>query len=209
MIPEERYRQGDVIQRVFQTPRGNDTITYYPFTTFSSIFRDDLKNSPLAQLFKEAFLGDHPNLEHSCSSYKNESMPKYKVVDCHNDNEEIRQLALDAPWRGMGRKQHDILQDYFFNHDEHTIAYEIPVYGKELNLSGHIDLIRLKDNKIQIVDFKPDKSRNPQKFANQLYNYLVLLKGQLEHLMKQTYRDDLFELIYFDDIETKKIEFIT
>lgn len=208
MKPEERYRQGDVIQRILTTPRG-DTITTYPFTTFSSIFSEDMKMSPLAKYLSKMFIGERVSLENSCSSWKNPDMPRFKVVDAHDDNPEIKDMALDAPWRGMGREQHPIMQEYMFNNDEHTIAYEVPVFSNNLNLSGHIDLIRLKDNKIQIVDFKPDKQRKPEKFAAQLYNYYALLKSSIEHEMKQTYRDDLFELIYFDDIETKKIDFIS
>ena len=58
------------------------------------------------------------------------------------------------------------------DHDELTIAAEIPIYSFFDNVSGHIDLIRFKDGKIEIWDFKNYRNYN---VGSQLYWYRKLL----------------------------------
>ena len=79
--------------------------------------------------------------------------------------------------------------------DNDTIAIEVPVYLKpeELSkqeqnnyginlsgpLSGHIDIIQIRWNKIQILDYKPNATRNDQAAIDQLFLYSLVLSKQI------------------------------
>ncbi len=60
-----------------------------------------------------------------------------------------------------------------------TVAVEVPVYltesesGYNKPLTGHIDLIQVRSNRIHILDYKPDQSGN---VINQLSLYAKCLK---------------------------------
>jgi len=64
-------------------------------------------------------------------------------------------------------ERHSSVESYFLINDSATIATEIPVYltPKEANsfnipiprtLTGHIDILQVRSNKIHILDYKPD-----------------------------------------------------
>jgi len=60
--------------------------------------------------------------------------------------------------------------------DSSTIAVEVPVWLWEKNLnsgiSGHIDVLQIRQGKIFILDFKPEAGReDEQKVASQLFWY--------------------------------------
>jgi len=63
--------------------------------------------------------------------------------------------------------------------DSATVAVEVPVYlTKEESefpktLAGHIDIIQVRNNKIHILDYKPDREGNA---VNQLQLYAMCLK---------------------------------
>ncbi|MHA1935178.1 MAG: hypothetical protein ACW97A_07840 [Candidatus Thorarchaeota archaeon] len=52
------------------------------------------------------------------------------------------------------RADHGILTD-FLSDDPCTIAIEVPVWSDRYKLSGHIDLIRVLDDIVQVCDYKP------------------------------------------------------
>lgn len=49
---------------------------------------------------------------------------------------------------------HSIVKEFLLN-DYATIAIEVPVWSERYRLSGHIDLLRFVDSKIQVCDYKP------------------------------------------------------
>ncbi len=49
---------------------------------------------------------------------------------------------------------HSILTE-FIEHDQHTIAIEVPVWSERYHTTGHIDLIRWIDDTIHVCDYKP------------------------------------------------------
>ena len=63
--------------------------------------------------------------------------------------------------------------------DSATVAVEVPVYltesesGFKKPLTGHIDLIQVRSNRIHILDYKPDQSGN---VINKLQLYAKCLK---------------------------------
>ena len=74
-------------------------------------------------------------------------------------------------------ERHQKIEEFFLTNDSATIAVEVPVYltesGFKKPLTGHIDLIQVRSNRIHILDYKPDKSGN---VINQLQLYAKCLK---------------------------------
>ncbi|MBU2639727.1 MAG: PD-(D/E)XK nuclease family protein [Nanoarchaeota archaeon] len=92
---------------------------------------------------------------------------------------------------------HSKVQVFMLEHDSSSIACEVPLwlkhnelktYQKLFNstepLTGHIDILRVQDNKIWILDYKPNAQKE-QYAATQIYFYALMLsvrtKIPLEH----------------------------
>lgn len=60
--------------------------------------------------------------------------------------------------------------------DTATIAAEIPVYIKKNHqtITGHIDILQIRYNKLHILDFKPEKTSKKEAIT-QLYHYASAL----------------------------------
>jgi ATP-dependent exoDNAse (exonuclease V) beta subunit len=65
------------------------------------------------------------------------------------------------------RKRHRVIEDFFLINDSATVAVEIPVFltPKEAKshgisipktLTGHIDILQVRRNRIHILDYKPE-----------------------------------------------------
>jgi hypothetical protein len=78
-------------------------------------------------------------------------------------------------------ERHQKVEEFFLTNDSATVAVEVPVYlteaesGFKKTLTGHIDLIQVRSNRIHIMDYKPDQSGN---VVNQLQLYAKCLKKQ-------------------------------
>ena len=76
-------------------------------------------------------------------------------------------------------ERHQKVEEFFLVNDSATVATEVPVYltesesGFEKPLTGHIDLIQVRGNKVHILDYKPEKGEN---VAAQLFLYAKCLK---------------------------------
>jgi transposase-like protein len=63
-------------------------------------------------------------------------------------------------------ERHQKVEEFFLTNDSATVAIEIPVYltksesGYRKPLTGHIDLVQVRSNRIHIRDYKPDRSGN-------------------------------------------------
>jgi hypothetical protein len=82
------------------------------------------------------------------------------------------------------KSRHENLQQWFLLNDPHAIVAELPVWMDEIEskehlelcypLTGHIDLLRYHDSKVEIWDYKPNAKR--EKWAKtQVYFYALLL----------------------------------
>jgi len=81
-----------------------------------------------------------------------------------NNAQELAKLALLLT--DKNNQRHDAVENFMLHNDTATVAVEVPVYllpnevpelRLEEPLSGHIDLLQVRWNKIHILDFKPDK----------------------------------------------------
>ena len=115
---------------------------------------------------------------------------KLNNLKIHNiKGHEISDLARQALKLNKDRfkDQHQKVQVFLLENDDKTIAMEIPIwiYPQELNnifkifnskspLTGHIDALRIEDNKIWIWDYKPNAFE--EKYAaTQVYFYALML----------------------------------
>ena len=74
------------------------------------------------------------------------------------------------------RKRHGMVEDFMLINDTATVAVELPVWfwdkKMDVNISGHIDILQIRQNKIFVLDFKPNaSSENEEKVASQLFLY--------------------------------------
>jgi transposase-like protein len=76
-------------------------------------------------------------------------------------------------------ERHQKVEEFFLTNDSATVAVEVPVYltekesGFNKPLTGHIDLIQVRSNRVHVMDYKPDQSGN---VINQLQLYAKCLK---------------------------------
>jgi ATP-dependent exoDNAse (exonuclease V) beta subunit len=77
------------------------------------------------------------------------------------------------------KQRHEKVEEFFLTNDSATVAVEVPVYLTReeseypKTLTGHIDLIQVRNNKVHIMDYKPDREGNA---VNQLQLYAKCLK---------------------------------
>ena len=170
----------------------------YKFTTRHGVLEPNLKNSELValtfQYLRETFLNGTTYSEKGCSNPDVSLTGKFKQVK----DSQVCKMAARCGYEGQGTKMHDICQDYFMKYDPYTIALEVPVFDEER--SGFIDILRYKNGRLQIVDFKPKAHReNFQKVLTQLIRYRHLLCYQLgipESMVDCAYfdKDNLYQL---------------
>ncbi len=96
---------------------------------------------------------------------------------------EITKLALHTKTRS--ESTHEAVERFFLRNDSKTVCTELPVFLKnnETNmisldtpLTGHIDMIQVRSNKIYIMDYKKNL-RHPENHTSQL----LLYKEALHH----------------------------
>ncbi|MEI7615775.1 MAG: hypothetical protein WCJ54_03590 [Actinomycetota bacterium] len=95
-------------------------------------------------------------------------------------------------------KRHAAVENFMLINDSSTIACEVPVWFWEKNLnmsiSGHIDILQIRYNKIFILDFKPEAFKeNVQKVASQLFWYALGLSFRTSTALNN------FVCAWFDD----------
>jgi ATP-dependent exoDNAse (exonuclease V) beta subunit len=101
---------------------------------------------------------------------------------------------------------HSKVQVFMLEHDNNSIACEVPLWLKpeELEtyqqlfdskepLTGHIDIVRIEDNKIWILDYKPNAQK--EKYAaTQVYFYALMLSKRTKIPFEN------FRCGYFDNL---------
>jgi len=83
---------------------------------------------------------------------------KSQVIEELKAKGEIKELedhALTLYSRQLLSTAHPDVLTHLIRNDVQSIAIEVPVWSARLMLTGHIDLIRLENGTLQIVDYKP------------------------------------------------------
>lgn len=111
-------------------------------------------------------------IENRCSQIK--ISVKVKKETRYNNACRLADFALRSC--SINSQRHAAVENFMLVNDSSTVACEVPVWlwEKNLNLgiSGHIDLLQIRQGKIFILDFKPEAQReNDQEVASQLFWY--------------------------------------
>ena len=125
----------------------------------------------------------------------------------HNNAPKLAELAQTLA--KTNRERHQKVEDFFLINDTATIATEVPVYlypneltkseqkdyGIKLDepLSGHIDILQVRWNKIHILDYKPDAKKTDKQTADQLFLYALALSKRINTPISK------INSAYFDD----------
>lgn len=161
-----------IISRNFPKMRGDAKVDYV-FRTFEGIHAFSEKNSIFGKLcayLADIFDNGIPKIE-ECKSVS--ELPQLICSAEQRDNQ-IVELAKKANARGNGKSQHDIIQNYFLVNDEFAIATEIPVWDQDKNVLGHIDLLRVVGDIVELWDYKPN-AHLEKKAASQILRYRNML----------------------------------
>jgi hypothetical protein len=99
------------------------------------------------------------------------------------------------------KERHPAIQQFMLVNDSATIAVEVPVYlhpdeapdlGLTGVLTGHIDVLQIRGNRIWILDYKPD-ARREKTAKYQIYLYARALS------VRTSVPLSFFAMAYFDD----------
>lgn len=123
--------------------------------------------------------------------------------------------------RNRFNSNHERVQMFMLENDNKTIAMEVPVwllknefdsfksfFKSDKALTGHIDILRIEDNKIWIWDYKPRASE--QEYAStQIYFYALMLSkrtGILLDAIRCGYFDDRHAFVFKPDLKMLNIK---
>ena len=108
----------------------------------------------------------------------------YHILKPKQKNSIIPKLAkLAVATSQKPKSAHETVEHFFLINDSTTICSELPVFinPKEIDslnidipLTGHIDLIQIKYDKLFILDYKPNL-RHPEQYASQLQLYKIAI----------------------------------
>ena len=106
------------------------------------------------------------------------NLNEVKIIPKNNTAVKIANFVMQAV--ANNKMRHEVLQDFMLSNDTVTIASEVPIlmnsedvkhYKHELNfnipidlndeayITGHIDLIQIRNGSVHIMDFKPSASK--------------------------------------------------
>jgi hypothetical protein len=133
------------------------------------------------------------------------SVLKEKLLSHKHEVALLARMGLDSNYY---QDAHSNVQMFMLSYDQKTIAIETPIwllpeeleqykklFKEEKPLTGHIDIIRIENNKIWVWDFKPNAHR--EKYATtQTYFYALMLSKRTGIPLNE------FMCGYFDDKNT-------
>jgi len=99
-------------------------------------------------------------------------------------------------------ERHQKVEEFFLINDTATIATEVPVYlykneAEDLNLQnhlvGHMDIVQVRNNRIHILDYKPENNQSERTITNQLTLYAIALQKRTK------IKPEFFTCAYFND----------
>ncbi len=124
------------------------------------------------------------------SQYKLEKNLNTKTIKKQNYANILADLALSIT--PNNKKRHEILEKFMLINDTATIAIEVPVYlnFKGKLMTGHIDILQVRFNRIHILDFKPYINKDP---IPQLFLYAVALSRRTNTPLR------MFKCAYFNN----------
>ncbi len=163
----------------------------------------------------DLFLKQYPTLKHYLenietllpkdifnNSQRISQIAKIKNIKNNNQNIQLKtkqnyatklaEIALQIT--NNNTERHQIVENLMLKNDTATIAIEIPVYLNQGNstITGHIDILQIRYNKLHILDFKPEKI-NKEQTITQLCLYAEALSRITNTELKK------FKLAFFNN----------
>ncbi len=113
------------------------------------------------------------DIEKRCSTTK-DILADAHVFRCKDPSSKAARLALSSSARNSDR--HVCVENFMLLNDDSTMAVEVPVWLYEKNLgvsiSGHIDILQARRDKIYVLDYKPGAAKLKQEgVVGQIYLY--------------------------------------
>lgn len=95
------------------------------------------------------------------------------LLDTHAAENSYESICGSIASMRKVRNRHLQVQDYLLKNDPGMVAMEVPVWSGFLRLTGHIDLLRICPECIEVVDYKPEGNflRSMPQVA--VYSYLL------------------------------------
>ncbi len=100
-----------------------------------------------------------------------------KIIKRKTNDIELTRLALKTKEKNVSA--HELVEQFFLYNDKNTVCIELPVFINpeethlfkiDTPLTGHIDLIQIRNNELHILDYKPNLN-HPEKYKGQLLAY--------------------------------------
>lgn len=134
----------------------------------------------------------------ACPHHKFLSGPRSSSLKTKSDakvlevpNNDVCQHAIDGNAWGLQGTAHGNVQLHMLQNDPKTVGVEVPLWLDEVEyealglqfeksgpLTGHIDIVRIEDDKIWIWDYKPKAAK--EKFADtQVLLYAIMLSMRI------------------------------
>lgn len=126
-----------------------------------------------------------------------------KCIEGH----EISKLASQALVNGNTRDAHTIVELFLLQHDNKTVAVELPlwlennelpdfnlIFNSREPLTGHVDVLRIENNKVWIWDYKP-RAMNEKYAVTQTFFYALMLSKRTK-IPLENFRCGYFDSAY-------------
>ena len=138
-----------------------------------------------------------------CSDFPFELNLRPPRVTKYTSNNATKIARFGLELAKINRERHQAIENFFLINDSATIAIEIPVFlsPKEARsfdisipktLTGHIDILQVRNNRIQILDYKPE-AESDKRAPQQLTLYALALGKRTQIPLKN------ITCAYFDE----------
>lgn len=97
----------------------------------------------------------------------------HEIKPGNNKLPRLTKLALE---RSSDPSPHNSVEYFFLLNDSSTVATELPVFlnpkdiGSDVPMTGHIDILQARFDKIFVLDYKPNLN-HPENYSSQLHLY--------------------------------------
>ena len=129
------------------------------------------------------------------------NLPDLTLRLVRKDTNAVELAKLGLLLAKKARDRHPAIQSFMLTNDSATVAVEVPIYlhpqeAPDLELSGiltgHIDFVQVRGNRVWILDYKPE-ARREKRAKFQIYLYARALSVRTGIPLSR------FALAYFDD----------
>jgi ATP-dependent exoDNAse (exonuclease V) beta subunit len=190
------------LKQLFQDTKFNHHSKFLPIKTY-------LEKIPTSAFPHHIFKPEHHIQNHSDRS----SQIKFKhlkITTLSKSNLANKLTALALNLAKNNKQRHEVIQDFMLTNDTTTLATEVPIYftkddllyfkskGFTINpqdyqtpVTGHIDILQIRNNLIHILDYKPDADK--EKPIQQLTIYALAIASRTKLDLKS------FKCAWFDE----------